>query len=153
LEPIAAHFGVSRSDVMMAGLHPMDFVGRDAVLGFADRTERLRPTPLFESLKRDALRIRPRLIVIDTVADAFAGKENDRAQTRQFINLLPGMGAESGAAIIIASHPSLTGIASDTGLSGSTAWHNSVRARAYFKSLTEDNDDGLRVLEFRKNNY
>ena len=59
---------------------------------------------------------------------------------------------DAGSAVIIAAHPSLTGIATDTGLSGSTAWHNSVRARMYFKAAPGD-DTTLRVLECKKNNY
>src|SRR5262249_32248789 len=58
-----------------------------------------------------------------------------------------------GSAVVMASHPSLTGISSDTGMSGSTAWHNSVRARGYFKAAIDTEDDSLRLLEWRKNNY
>jgi hypothetical protein len=36
----------------------------------------------------------------------------------------------ANGAVVLVTHPSLTGINSDSGLSGSTAWHNSVRARA-----------------------
>jgi len=49
---------------------------------------------------------------------------------------------------VLLSHPSLTGINSGTGLSGSTAWHNSVRSRIY---LTSDGD--MRTIEFKKNQY
>ena len=52
----------------------------------------------------------------------------------------------------MAAHPSLAGIATYTGLSGSTAWHNSVRARMYLKAAPGD-DIALRVLECKKNNY
>jgi RecA-family ATPase len=59
--------------------------------------------------------------------------------------------------LFIASHPSLTGINTGTGLSGSTAWHNSVRSRMYFKAATteagEEPDPELRELQFLKNNY
>src|SRR5262249_18037387 len=58
---------------------------------------------------------------------------------------------------ILLSHPSLTGINSGTGLSGSTAWHNSVRARMYLTSPKpesgEQPDSDLRELTFKKNNY
>jgi RecA-family ATPase len=151
LENIAAHYRTTRKE-LAADLRVLSFVGRDAVLGYADKTERIRPTPLFDNLSNDALKIKPRLIVIDTVADVFSGRENDRSQTRQFITMLRGLALKANAAIIIASHPSLTGIATDTGLSGNTAWHNSVRARAYFKAAP-GNDNDLRVLEWRKNNY
>jgi RecA-family ATPase len=59
--------------------------------------------------------------------------------------------------VLVLSHPSLTGINSGTGLSGSTGWHNSVRARMYLRTAaTEDDeepDPELRQLEFLKNNY
>jgi RecA-family ATPase len=64
--------------------------------------------------------------------------------------------AANGSVVLI-SHPSLTGISSDTGLSGTTQWHNSVRARFYLKSVKPSGDDApdtnLRVIEFKKNNY
>ena len=59
--------------------------------------------------------------------------------------------------MILLTHPSLEGIRSGSGLSGSTAWHNSVRSRCVFKHYQEDDeeeaDPDLRVLEWRKNNY
>src|SRR5205085_8033201 len=63
----------------------------------------------------------------------------------------------ANAYTIVNSHPSLTGINSGSGLSGSTGWHNSVRARAYLTTVKTDKDDEpdptLRRLEFKKNNY
>jgi RecA-family ATPase len=152
MESVAQHVGSSRPDMINHGLHFLSFAGKDAILAQPDRFGIMRPTPLFEQLRRDALALRPKLICIDTVADTFGGKENDRAQTRQFITLLRGLAIDTGAAVVIAAHPSLTGIATDTGLSGSTGWHNSVRARMYFKPAPGD-DTALRVLEVKKQNY
>jgi hypothetical protein len=54
-------------------------------------------------------------------------------------------------------NPSLTGINTDTGLSGTTQWHNAVRARFYMKSVKpedgEQPDTDLRKVVFKKNNY
>ena len=101
--------------------------------------------------------IRPKLIGLDTSADIFAGNENDRAQVRQFIGLIRGMAIDANAAVILCAHPSLTGMTSGSGLSGGTAWHNSVRARAYLRAATSQEGAGpgkdLRVLEFMKSNY
>lgn len=101
--------------------------------------------------------IRGRRIGLDTSADIFAGNENDRAQVRQFIGLLRGLAIAADAAVIVATHPSLTGINSGSGLSGSTGWHNSVRARAYMRPVKTDDgsepDKNLRVVEFMKSNY
>ena len=141
---------------MKERLHIISLAGQDAVLAFADRSERIQTTPLFDRFRRDALRIRPRLITLDTAADVFVGNENSRAQTRAFINILRGLAIQTGdAAVALASHPSLTGISTGSGLSGNTAWHNSVRARMYLKAFSEsENDDSaLRVLECKKSNY
>jgi RecA-family ATPase len=152
MESVAKHLGSSRQEIIDHGLRFLSFAGKDAILGQPDRFGIIRPTPLFERLHRDALAQRPKLIVTDTVADIFGGKENDRAQTRQFITMLRGLAIDVGAAVVMAAHPSLTGIATDTGLSGNTGWHNSVRARMYFKPAPGD-DATLRVLEVKKNNY
>jgi RecA-family ATPase len=76
---------------------------------------------------------------------------------RQFITLLRGLAIETGAHVLLTLHPSLTGIASGTGISGNTAWFNSVRSQLYLKPATteagEEPDNALRELEARKNNY
>jgi RecA-family ATPase len=104
-----------------------------------------------------ATEIKPVLIGIDTSADVFAGNENDRAQVRQFIGMLRKMAIAANCYILVNSHPSLTGINSGSGLSGSTGWHNSVRARAYLTTAKTDKDEEpdptLRMLEFKKSNY
>ena len=52
------------------------------------------------------------------------------------------------------AHPSLTGLNSGSGTSGSTAWSNSVRSRLYFaRPGGQDADPDLRVLELMKSNY
>jgi RecA-family ATPase len=152
MEDVARHLGSTRAEMIERGLCIVALAGRDAVMAQPDRAGIMQPTPLFERLRRDALLLRPKLIVIDTIADAFGGRENDRAQTRQFVTLQRGLAIAAGAAVVMAAHPSLEGIRSDSGLSGSTGWHNSVRSRLYFKSAPGD-DTSLRVLEVKKNNY
>ena len=153
---IAAHFGKPLNE-LQNNVHVLAFAGQDAVLGYADRNGLIQRTPLFHKLTEAACDIRPKLIALDTSADVFGGNENDRAQVRQFIGLIRGMAIAANAAVIIATHPSLTGINSGSGLSGNTAWHNSVRACAYMKSArTEDGiepDKALRLIEFMKSNY
>jgi RecA-family ATPase len=150
---IVAHYGARLAD--LRDLYALCLAGQDAVLAAPDHDGIVRPTPLFEKLKAFAVQVRPRLITIDNAADVFAGKENDRTQVRQFITLLRGLAIEAGAAVLLSSHPSLTGISTGTGLSGSTAWHNSVRARLVMKSVADADatDSDVRVLEMRKSNY
>jgi hypothetical protein len=40
--------------------------------------------------------------------------------------------------VVLIAHPSLTGINTGTGISGSTQWHNSVRARFYLKGYKSE---------------
>jgi RecA-family ATPase len=153
LEAIASHYQSTRAAFLAAGLKVYDYAGKDATLGQPDRSDHIQPTALFSSLKNEAVKIKPKLVIIDTLADAFAGNENNRAHTRQFIGLMRGIAIDSGAAVVLASHPSLTGKQNDSGISGSTAWHNGPRARGLIKQAPAVEDDSLRVLEWKKNNY
>lgn len=152
-EAIATH-GINNSsrEALRNHLRVLCFAGSSALLAEPDRNDLIKPTPLFEQIKADAIALKPKLIIVDPVADVFGGKENDRAQTRMFCTLMRGLAIDSEAAVILSSHPSNMGIQNDTGLSGSTAWHNSVRARMYFKAV-QDAPEGTRQLEIKKNNY
>jgi RecA-family ATPase len=158
LYDILKSYGATFADIKDS-VHILSYAGEDAVLALADkRTGLVQPTRLFERLMRAAVEIRPMMICLDTSADVFAGDEISRFEVRQFVGLLRKLAIKANAAVVITSHPSLTGIKTDTGLSGSTGWHNSVRARAYLtKVKTDDKDDEpdptLRQLEFKKNNY
>jgi RecA-family ATPase len=156
LSDILKSYGAEFKD-LADHIHLLSYAGEDAVLGAPDRMGIIQPTPLFERLLAAAIAIQPVVIVLDTSADIFAGNEVDRAQVRQFIGLLRKMAIAANAYVVINSHPSLTGISTGTGLSGSTGWHNSVRARAYLTTVKTDKgeepDPTLRTLEFKKSNY
>jgi RecA-family ATPase len=155
------HDGVRFADVRR-DLHVASLAGEDAVMATFDRKSgKMEPTPLYEALLEMVGDIKPVMTGIAASADVFAGDEIDRSQVRQFIALLTRLAMTAGGAVVLISHPSLSGISSGSGLSGSTAWHNSVRSRFYLKGIKpkkgEDDDDApdtdLRVIEFRKNNY
>jgi RecA-family ATPase len=135
----------------------MSFAGQDAVLATASRNGKLEPTPLYRQLLEAAGDIKPRMIGIASAANIFAGSENDRSQVQQFISLLTRMAIIAGGGVQLISHPSLSGINTDTGLSGNTQWHNAVRARSWLKGVKpeacEQVDSDLRELVFKKNNY
>ena len=154
---IAAHYHATFADLIAGGLHLLSFAGKDALLGVANRAGIIEPTPLFHRLHNAVCSIKPQTLVIDTSADVYAGNENDRMQVRQFVGLLRGLAIEGNCSVLLCSHPSLTGINTGTGLSGSTGWHNSVRARMFFKTATtgqgDEPDPELRELVFMKNNY
>jgi RecA-family ATPase len=157
LTAIAKHYGTTFDQLHAGGFRFISLAGQDAVLGAPDRSNIIRPTALYHRLYQQAGDLKPKHIGIDTSADVFAGSENDRAQTRQFINLLRRLAIAADGAVVLLSHPSLTGINTGTGISGSTAWHNSVRARIYMTApkleAGDQPDTDLRELQFKKSNY
>ena len=50
-----------------------------------------------------------------------------RTQAKQFVGMLRGIALRFDCVVMMLAHPSLTGINSGSGASGSTAWSNSVR--------------------------
>jgi RecA-family ATPase len=155
---IAEHYGATFADLIAGGLHLLSFAGEDALLAVADRQGKIVPTPLYARLLEAAGDIKPRHIGIDATADTFAGNEIDRSQVRQFVGLTRKLAIVAYGSVVLLAHPSLTGISSGSGLSGSTAWHNSVRARMLLRTPKDSEGDGqsasdLRELAFLKNNY
>lgn len=131
--------------------------GEDALLTALDaRTGIQKATALFREIDRYMADLRPAVLVLDTLADLFPGNENDRGQARQFIGLLRGLAIRHSCAVVLLAHPSLSGIQSGTGMSGSTGWHNSVRSRLYLRRVIQGDEEpnpDARVLETMKANY
>ena len=58
--------------------------------------------------------------------------------------------------MVLLGHPSLSGLNSGSGTSGSTAWNNSVRSRLYLSRIVQDDyepNPDARVLSTKKSNY
>jgi len=150
----------SGEGIDLTGLHDFRLIplaGKDAVLGAPlGRTNAIQPTALWRSVCAFVEEWRPKLLVLDTLADVFAGEEISRVQSRQFVSLLRGLAIEHDLAVLVLSHPSLTGLNSGTGTSGSTGWNNSLRSRLYISRVLVDGiepDPDLRVLTVKKSNY
>lgn len=131
--------------------------GEDALLATVDqKTKALAPTNLFLDLEAQIAAHQPALVVLDTLADLHAAQENDRAHARQFIGMLRGLAIRHDCAVLVLAHPSLTGMSSGSGLSGSTAWNASVRSRLYLERIIEEgyeaNPDRRRLV-VKKANY
>ena len=126
----------------------------NAFCGF-DQRGSMTIFPRFCEIELAALAHGADLIVVDNAADVFAGNENDRGQVRRFVNLLAGLAMRCEAAVLLLAHPSRAGLASGAIDGGSTAWHNSVRARwTLAPEAGEDGapSDGL-ILSRPKANY
>jgi len=156
LDRVSKHYATTFEE-LSKHINLVSLAGEDAVMAAPNRSGLIVPTTRFKAMREAACDIRPRLIVIDNSADVFAGNENDRVQVRQFVTLLHGVAISANGGLLLTSHPSLTGISTGTGLSGTTGWNASVRSRLYFKRALTDKDEepdpDLRVLEVMKANY
>lgn len=150
----AAHF-YDCDKAELDGLFLLPLADEDALLAIDGDRGVLRPTPAWSTFIDLAEQIRPALIVLDSLADVFGGNEINRAHARQFIGMLRGLAMRVDAAVLLLAHPSLSGMNSGSGSSGSTHWNNAVRSRLYLeKPRAEDvPDPDLRVLSLKKANY
>jgi RecA-family ATPase len=159
LASIARHYEASFAELAGAGLHILPLLGEDAVLVAANtRSGRVETTQLYRRLYQAAGDIKPVNLSIDTLSRAFVGNEIDRTQVYGFAQHMQALAKVANGSVTVLSHPSLSGIASGSGISGSTAWHGAFRFRHYLKSAKSDEadkapDHDLRELEFKKNQY
>ncbi|WP_287322430.1 AAA family ATPase [Mesorhizobium sp.] len=153
LADIVAHHGAGFDDLWRFRLLPL--ADRDALLCVPNRAGIMKPTALWKRVVVTIQDIKPGLVVLDTAADLFGGDEIKRAQVRQFISMLRKVAMESDCAILLLAHPSVAGMQSGSGSSGSTAWNNSVRSRLYLTRPEgkDDSDPDARVLTTKKINY
>ena len=145
-------------------LHVKSMAEGDCVLAVPHRTHILAKTKQYERMELSIKQIAPKLVIMESAADLFAGNEIDRSQVRKFVSLLRELAIRYDCAIMLLSHPSVSGMASGSGMSGSTQWNNAVRSRMYFKTVKADKDNGAdddvpdevgsdyRELQYLKNN-
>ncbi len=129
-ERINAHYGVRMSDLepVMMESRP----GRDcSLMKFERWGAACKQTIMFDQLAYAAKKHKAEIIILDTLADVFDGNEIDRNQPRTFIRALRKLAIEIQGAVLLTQHPSVEGMSSGSGRSGSTAWSNSVRSRLY----------------------
>lgn len=157
LASVLKHYRSTYADAVKGGFHLLSFAGKDTVLATVSRSGKVEATALYQQLLEAAGDIKPKMIGIASAANVFAGSENDRSQVQQFVGMLTRIAILANGSIQLITHPSLTGISSDTGLSGTTQWHNAVRARSYMKGVKvepgEQPEDDLREIVFKKNQY
>lgn len=103
-------------------------------------------TALLKRIREYCERLRPTLIILDNIAQIFAGQENIRVEVTAFVNVLTGLAREYDCAVLLLGH---TAKAEGSEYSGSTAWDAAVRSRL----LLERNDDGTSTLKKLKANY
>jgi RecA-family ATPase len=159
LAAIAKHYQVTFGELVHSGgLYVLNLLGQDATLCAATgKSGKVEVTSLYRQVYEAAGDIKPKNISIDTLSRAFAGSEIDRVQVYGFAMHMQALAMVAAGSVTVLSHPSLQGIASGSGISGSTAWHGAFRFRQYLKGIKPDSgeqpNDDLRELEFKKNQY
>lgn len=104
------------------------------------------PTYLMAELHKQCEAIRPALVILDNIAQLFAGQENARTEVTSFCNELTGIARGFNCAVLLLGH---TAKNEGSEYSGSTAWDAAVRSRLFF----ERQEDGTAVLKKAKANY
>jgi RecA-family ATPase len=159
LEKIVEYYDTDFVTLWDCGFRIGTYAGKDAMMAYFEQGI-MKTTVIWDAIYKQAKAIpNLRFIGIDNAADVFAGNEIDRRQVRQFITKLHGLAIEIIGAVMLTAHPSLTGMNTGTGTSGSTGWNNAFRSRMYFRKEKQDKDnDGeidkdYRELEVMKINY
>jgi RecA-family ATPase len=158
LAAIAKHYNVTFKELIDGKLHVLCLLGNDATLcALNNKSGKVEVTSLYRQIYEAAGDIKPKNISVDTLSRAFAGNEIDRVQVYAFAMHMQALAMVAGGSVTVLSHPSLAGISSGSGISGSTAWHGAFRFRQYLKGIKasdgEQPDSDIRELEFKKNQY
>lgn len=155
LDNIRRHHEVEFGDLENMTTAPR--VGEDNLLGVGVNVGVIEPTDLYGALLKNCRDFGAQLVIIDTVADVYGANENIRAEVRTFVGLMRRLAIEIDGSVMLTSHPSQAGLNTGTGISGSTAWHASVRSRLYLTQPGVDEGDEQRpderVLKTMKSNY
>jgi len=155
LQNICRHLGIPMGE-LSPGLHILDLVGHDCILWEHDpRTGKSR-TPALGPLGERIRDTKCQVLIVDGITDTFGGNENARSEVKQFVNALVRLIPADDGAVLLVGHvakATATGESRSEGYSGSTGWHNAVRARWYlYPEKGEDNGSGSLRLELQKSN-
>jgi AAA domain len=161
LARICRHIGVDLAN-LRGWLDVRDLVGHDCVLWERDPRTGYTVTSAYASLVHSIEDQGTEFLVVDGVSDTFGGNENAKTEVKRYVNaLVAPIPADRGAALLVGhiAKPAASGVPTTEGYSGTTGWHNSVRARWYLFPETRKGEDGERpertgdlILELQKSN-
>lgn len=155
LSRVCAFLGVDLAN--LAGwLGLLDLVGEPTILWDKDPRTGDTFTTSYSNLEVRIKASKAQVLFVDGIADAFGGNENSRTEVKAFVNsLLALVPADDGAVLLVGhiSKPTASNGVTSEGYSGSTGWHNSVRARWYLHPETNGGErTGDLKLELQKSN-
>jgi RecA-family ATPase len=152
LAALAELMGVNIAD--LSDMAWRSAVSDDADLVVPDDRGIVRPTAYFHRLEEQASAFDAGGLILDAATNFFGADEIRRRQVNGFMRLLRQFAAHINGPVILLAHPSVAGLTSGSGLSGSTHWHNATRSRLYLtRTAGEDADPDERELTRLKANY
>ncbi len=160
LARICAFEGVSIAD-LAGNLELVDLVGQDTVLYRTPRADRADATYAMGALMHRFAVAQHDVLFVDGISDTFGGNENDKIDVKQYVNSLIRLIDPNDGAVVLIGHVNKQTAGGDAGAnegySGTTGWHNSVRARWYLYPETIKDDGntvrtGTLSLDLQKSN-
>ena len=107
--------------------HAIDLVGCGPLwIDNGDRRPAL--TRIGADLRAHCESVDARLLVLDPLASAYGGNENDRGAVRSFLGSWDAWARQTDCTILIVAHPPKGNGGDDGRYSGSTDWRNAVRS-------------------------
>ena len=107
--------------------HALDLVGCGP-LWIDSGDSRPALTRIGADLRAHCESVGARLLVVDPLASAYGGNENDRGAVRSFLGSWDAWGRQTDCTILIVAHPPKGNGGDDGRYSGSTDWRNAVRS-------------------------
>lgn len=160
LRRICDYLGIGMAS-LRGWLEVIDLVDHDTVLWARDPKTGYTLTMAAAELARRFKENETEVLFVDGIADTFDGNESAKADVKRFVKLLvSNIPADRGAVLLIGhiAKPTASGVPTTEGYSGTTGWHNSVRARWYLYPEMEKAEEGgaqktgSLVLELQKSN-
>lgn len=159
LTRICAYLGISLA-TLRGWLEVVDLVSSETVLWERDKDGSTLQAPYFELQHR--MRAHDiEVLFVDGITDTYAGNENSKPEVKRYVRALVKLIDPNRGAVLLIGHiakPGASGIPLTEGYSGTTGWHNSVRARWYLYPETAKDDEGVSdktgelILELQKSN-
>lgn len=156
LSRICAYEQITLAD-LKGKLFLLDLVGKDTVLWMPPHGH----TVAFAELEAKFKEHQCQMLYVDGISDTFAGNENSKVDVKRYVNKLISLIDPDDGGIILVGHvskPSSTQGGQGDGYSGTTGWHNSVRARWYlYPERNSGGEDGSTatgdlLLDLQKSN-
>ena len=143
LARICRHLGIDLAG-LRGWLQVLDLVGRDSILWERDPRTGLTLSRAYYELQARSKEYATEVLMLDGISDTFGGGENVKTEVKRYVNAcLALVPADTGALLLIGhvAKPAASNPSTNEGYSGSTGWHNAVRARLYLYPEMEESDE------------